>query len=90
MTAPVTQIRERSQITLECTEQRGTDVKGMSRYTTEKVGFKKLCDPLSVCCKSLSLGTAQSRRNDPDRMELMKYNPFLQRHTLHREIKSKK
>jgi len=55
------------QITLECTEQRGTGTKGISRYTTEK-----------------------NRRKTPDRIELMKYNKFLGRHTLHREIKAKK
>ena len=31
----------------------------------------------------------QNRRNTPDRLEVMKYNKFLRRHTLHREIKKK-
>ena len=29
----------------------------------------------------------QNRRNNPDRMEMMKYNKYLKKHTLHREIK---
>ena len=29
----------------------------------------------------------QNRRNTSGRMELMKYNPFLRKHTLHRELK---
>mmetsp|Transcript_6714 Transcript_6714/g.12266 ORF Transcript_6714/g.12266 Transcript_6714/m.12266 type:complete len:90 (+) Transcript_6714:116-385(+) len=51
-------------VTLECTEQKGSGVPGMSRYNTTK-----------------------NRRNNPDRMELMKYNRYLKKHTLHREIK---
>lgn len=31
--------------------------------------------------------TQKNKKNTPERMELMKYNPFLKRHTLHREIK---
>lgn len=31
--------------------------------------------------------TIKNRKNDPERMELKKYNPFLRRHTVHREIK---
>ncbi|MBK9013301.1 MAG: 50S ribosomal protein L33 [Saprospiraceae bacterium] len=51
-------------ITLECTEQRKTDVPGISRYITEK-----------------------NRKNTPDRLELKKYNPFMRKITIHREIK---
>jgi hypothetical protein len=29
----------------------------------------------------------QNRRNHPERLELKKYNPYLKRYTLHREIK---
>ena len=32
-------------------------------------------------------GEPQNRRNNPDRMEMMKYNKYLKKHTLHREIK---
>lgn len=31
--------------------------------------------------------TVKNRRNTPDRMELMKYNPYLKKKTLHKEIK---
>lgn len=31
--------------------------------------------------------TQKNRKNTPDRMELLKYNPILKRKTLHREIK---
>ena len=29
----------------------------------------------------------KNKKNSPKRLELMKYNPYLRRHTLHREIK---
>ena len=54
----------RQVIHLECTEQKGSGVPGMSRYTTTK-----------------------NKKNTTGRLELMKYNPFLRRQTLHREIK---
>ena len=54
----------RSQVILECTEQKNTDVPGMSRYITTK-----------------------SRRNTPDRIELKKFNPYLKKVTVHKEIK---
>lgn len=31
--------------------------------------------------------TMKNRRNTPDRLEIKKYNPFLKRHTVHKEIK---
>ncbi|HOV92305.1 MAG TPA: 50S ribosomal protein L33 [Bacteroidota bacterium] len=31
--------------------------------------------------------TTKNRQNTPSRLELRKYNPFLRRYTLHREIK---
>lgn len=31
--------------------------------------------------------TTKNKKNTPDRMEKMKYNPFLRKHTLHKEIK---
>ncbi len=31
--------------------------------------------------------TQKNRRNDPGRMELMKYDPFLRKHVLYRETK---
>jgi ribosomal protein L33 len=29
----------------------------------------------------------QNRKNTPERLELMKFNPNLRRHTLHKEVK---
>jgi large subunit ribosomal protein L33 len=54
----------RIQVILECTEQKGSGVPGMSRYVTVK-----------------------NRKNTTARMELKKYNPFMKKHTLHKEIK---
>ncbi|HPD64918.1 MAG TPA: 50S ribosomal protein L33 [Bacteroidia bacterium] len=31
--------------------------------------------------------TTKNKKNTPDRLELMKYNPILRKHTLHKEIK---
>ncbi len=31
--------------------------------------------------------TTKNRQNTPERLELRKYNPFLRRHTIHKEIK---
>jgi large subunit ribosomal protein L33 len=31
--------------------------------------------------------TTKNRKNTPDRLERVKYNPFMKKHTLHREIK---
>jgi large subunit ribosomal protein L33 len=31
--------------------------------------------------------TMKNRQNTPGRLEIKKYNPFLKRHTLHKEIK---
>lgn len=31
--------------------------------------------------------TQKNKKNTPKRLELRKYNPYLRRHTLHREIK---
>ena len=55
---------DRVQVILECTEQKGSGVPGMSRYITTK-----------------------NRKNTPDRLELKKYNPFLKKYTIHKEIK---
>ncbi len=56
--------KARQSIIVECTEQRDTDVAGISRYTTQK-----------------------NKKNTPTRLELRKYNPYLRRCTVHREIK---
>lgn len=31
--------------------------------------------------------TTKSKRNTPERLEIKKYNPFLRKHTIHKEIK---
>lgn len=54
----------RTVIHLECTESRGTDVAGISRYTTTK-----------------------NKKTTPGRLELRKYNKYLRRVTVHREVK---
>ena len=54
----------RVQVILECTEQKGSGVPGMSRYITTK-----------------------NKKNTPERIELKKYNPYMRKVTLHKEIK---
>ena len=54
----------RIQVILECTEQKNTNVPGMSRYITTK-----------------------TKKNTTERIELKKYNPFMKKLTLHKEIK---
>ena len=54
----------RVQVILECTEQKNSDVPGMSRYVTMK-----------------------NRKNTTGRLELKKYNKFMKKHTVHREVK---
>jgi large subunit ribosomal protein L33 len=54
----------RIQVILECTEQKSTNVPGISRYITEK-----------------------NKKNTPERLELKKYNPYLKKVTVHKEIK---
>ena len=85
-------------ITLECTEQKASGVPGMSRYNTTKVSssararaFSPALPPRADAnvfslARSLARGP-QNRRNNPDRMEIKKYNKYLKKHTLHREIK---
>ena len=38
-------------------------------------------------CKDRNYTTEKNRRNDPNRMEMMKYCPRERKHTLHRETK---
>jgi len=54
----------RIQVILECTEQKGSGVSGMSRHITTK-----------------------NKKNTPERIELKKYNPYMRKMTLHKEIK---
>ncbi len=54
----------RVQVILECTEQRLTNIPGISRYITTK-----------------------NKKNSPDRVELKKFNPYMKKVTVHKEIK---
>lgn len=54
----------RIQVILECTESRGSEIPGVSRYVTMK-----------------------NRKNTTARLELKKYNKFLKKVTVHREVK---
>ena len=54
----------RVQVILECTEQKGSTVPGMSRYITTK-----------------------NKRNTTERIELKKYNKYMKKVTVHKEIK---
>jgi large subunit ribosomal protein L33 len=54
----------RIQVILECTEQKTTQVPGISRYITTK-----------------------NRKNTTERLELKKFNPYLRKVTVHKEIK---
>ncbi len=54
----------RVQVILECTEQKGSGIAGMSRYITTK-----------------------NKKNTTERLELKKFNPFLRKKTVHKEIK---
>jgi large subunit ribosomal protein L33 len=54
----------RIQVILECTEQKNSDVPGMSRYITTK-----------------------NKKTTTERIELKKYNPFMKKVTVHKEIK---
>ena len=38
-------------------------------------------------CKNRNYITRKNRRNDPDRLELMKYYPYDRKHTTHRETR---
>ena len=38
-------------------------------------------------CKQRNYNTIKNKKNNPERMELKKYNPILRKVTLHREIK---
>jgi large subunit ribosomal protein L33 len=54
----------RIQVIMECTEQKNTNIPGISRYITKK-----------------------NKKNTTERMELKKYNPYLKKVTVHKEIK---
>ena len=46
------------------------------------------CTEVRKLGKSFSrYSTTKNKKNTPDRLEKMKYNPFMRKHTLHKEIK---
>ena len=50
--------------------------------------FSQPCRSLSVHSSgALQYTTQKSKKNTPERIEMKKYNKYLRRHTLHREIK---
>ncbi len=38
-------------------------------------------------CKQRNYDTKKNKKNDPDRLEMMKYCRFCRKHTLHKETK---
>ncbi|MBI5059691.1 50S ribosomal protein L33 [candidate division KSB1 bacterium] len=38
-------------------------------------------------CSPSRYTTMKNRHNDPERMELKKYNPFMKKYTVHREVR---
>ena len=38
-------------------------------------------------CKQRNYNTKKNKKNTPDRLERMKYNPYLKKVTLHKEVK---
>ena len=38
-------------------------------------------------CKQRNYNTTKNKKNDPDRIEMMKYCRFCKKHTLHKETK---
>lgn len=80
-------------VTLECTEARGLG-QTPSRYTTQKVKGTAFCRlpcivnaPVTWVLKSSNKCLLQNRKNTTGRMELKKYNKYLKRVTVHKEIK---
>lgn len=89
-------------VTIECTEAKNESATP-SRYTTQvSAGLRlalvgSLAAPAPRCARAPQPASEQhappppgpqkNTKNTPERLELMKYNPFLRRHTLHRELK---
>lgn len=56
----------------------------------EKFGGMNMRENITLACTETgdrNYITTKNKRNNPDRIELMKYSPRLKRHTLHRETK---
>ena len=77
-------------VTLECTEARGLG-QTPSRYTTQKVSHvsvSRIERFIVLWCSTAHVaGVLQNRKNTTGRMELKKYNKYLKRVTVHKEIK---
>ena len=54
---------------------------GRIKITLECTEARKLGKPPS------RYATTKNRRNHPERLEIKKYNPYLRRHTIHKEIR---
>jgi large subunit ribosomal protein L33 len=52
-----------------------------------KVESRPVIQLACTVCKERTYSTRKNKRNDPNRIELMKYCPRDRRHTLHREAK---
>lgn len=74
----------RIQVILECTEHKNPDESGSSesgKSGSGKSGSGKYRSGISRYI------TTKNKKNTPERLERMKYNPILRRKTLHKEIK---
>lgn len=70
-------------VTLECTEAKATGATP-SRYTTQKVRLWSMTVTMQTwdfwgASRNAIFLNVQNRKNTPDRLELMKYNPNLKR-----------
>ena len=59
------------------------------RVTRHQQEWERVRSWGSACteCKQRNYSTRKNRKNDPNRIELLKYCPRERRHTLHREAK---
>ena len=55
----------------------------MAKSTGSRVRVVLACPE----CKQRNYNTTKNKRNDPDRIELMKYCKFCKKETLHKETK---
>ena len=55
----------------------------MAKQTGARVRVMLACTE----CKQRNYNTTKNKRNDPDRIELLKYCKFCKKETLHRETK---
>ncbi|MBI2842438.1 MAG: 50S ribosomal protein L33 [Armatimonadetes bacterium] len=55
----------------------------MAKATDARIIITLACQE----CKRRNYTTAKNKRNDPDRLELKKFCPWCDKHTVHREAK---